>query len=166
MLRSSCSGSVRATAASSVIGAPVASLYADASPYNPAVASTSGTVYEVFMRAKVCDSDVAAGGVETNCVAYGTNWKPEGLIQKYANKIRYSAFGYLNDSNILRDGAILRAKQKFVGPTQPVPGSTPIANAAPGVEPDAPVSSFATRTAPMPRPPMPCSGRASRTAAS
>ena len=115
----------------SVIGAPVASLYADASHYNPAGASTSGTVYEVFMRAKVCDSDVAAGGVETNCVAYGTNWKPEGLIQKYANKIRYSAFGYLNDSNILRDGAILRAKQKFVGPTQPVPGSTPIANAAP-----------------------------------
>ena len=114
----------------SVIGAPVASLYAGASPYNPAVASTSGTVYEVFMRAKVCDSDVAAGGVETNCVAYGTNWKPEGLIQKYANKIRYSAFGYLNDSNILRDGAILRAKQKFVGPTQPVPGSTPISNAA------------------------------------
>ena len=89
---------------------------------------TGGTVYEVFIRAKVCDSS-APGGVEANCTAYGSNWKPEGLIQKYANRIRYSAFGYLNDSDILRDGGVLRARQKFVGPTQPVPGSLPVTNA-------------------------------------
>jgi len=98
-----------------------------ATPYDGG-SVTGGTVYEVFIRAKVCDSS-APGGVEPNCTAYGSNWKPEGLIQKYANRIRYSAFGYLNDSNILRDGGVLRARQKFVGPTQPVPGSVPVTNA-------------------------------------
>ena len=92
---------------------------------NSVSAVNGGAAYEVFMRAKVCDS---AAGVEANCTKYGSNWKPEGLIQRYANKIRYSAFGYLNDGNILRDGGVLRARQKFVGPTEPVPGSTAIAN--------------------------------------
>ncbi len=87
-------------------------------------------VYDVFVRAKVCDSSASAGGLEANCRAYGSNYKPEGLIQQYANKIRYSAFGYLNDSNILRDGGVLRARQKFVGPTSPVPGSPAITNAS------------------------------------
>lgn len=110
----------------SVIGASgVNSLYSDATHYNPASSLSDGTVYEAFVRAKVCDSAI---GVETNCTQYGSNWKPEGLIQQYSNKIRYSAFGYLNDSNILRDGGVLRAKQKFVGPTNPVPGSNSIAN--------------------------------------
>jgi type IV pilus assembly protein PilY1 len=72
-----------------------------------------GTVYEVSIRVKVCDPTV---GVESNCVQYGANWKPEGLIQKYSSKIRYSVFGYLNDPITLRDGAALRARQKFVGP--------------------------------------------------
>ncbi len=119
-----------------VAGAPVSSLYASAVPFNPAMLSSSGgggnasagVVYETFMRAKACDSSSNAGGVEANCVAYSSSWKPEGLIQKYASKIRYSAFGYLNDSNLLRDGGVLRAKQKFVGPRQPVPGSVSVAN--------------------------------------
>ncbi|WP_161830086.1 pilus assembly protein [Steroidobacter agaridevorans] len=69
-------------------------------------------VYEVSVRVKVCDSSI---GVESNCVQYSSGWKPEGLIQKYSSRIRYSVFGYLNDSNILRDGGVLRARQKFVG---------------------------------------------------
>lgn len=89
------------------------------------------TLYEVFIRVKVCDNSI---GRESNCVAYaGGNYKPEGLMQKYSNKIRYSAFGYLasddgGDSNLKRDGAVLRAAQRFIGPTQPVPGSPDIAN--------------------------------------
>jgi type IV pilus assembly protein PilY1 len=75
--------------------------------------------YEVTMRVRVCDPTV---GVEANCRQYGSNWKPEGLVQRYANRIRYSAFGYLNDPSMLRDGGVLRARQKFVGPRQPVPG--------------------------------------------
>lgn len=108
------------------MGTSSASLYSGVTHYNGSNTVTNGVAYEVFVRAKVCDSSI---GRETNCVQYGSNWKPEGLIQKYSDKIRYSAFAYLNDDNILRDGAVLRARQKFVGPTQPVPGSTPAANA-------------------------------------
>ncbi|KQW02593.1 hypothetical protein ASC87_12830 [Rhizobacter sp. Root1221] len=81
------------------------------------------TLFEAFARVKVCDSSSSAGGVESNCKQYGTNWKPEGLIQQYASRMRFSAFGYMNqqDGNS-RDGGVLRARQKFVGPTQPVPG--------------------------------------------
>lgn len=77
-------------------------------------------VYEVSVRVKVCDSSV---GVESNCVQYSSGWKPEGLIQKYSSRIRYSVFGYLNDSNILRDGGVLRARQKFVGENKLDPSS-------------------------------------------
>jgi type IV pilus assembly protein PilY1 len=95
--------------------------------YDPPSA-TSGTTnfYRVYMRIKACDSGV---GVESNCTQYGTNYKPEGLMQKYAMQLRYGAFGYLNDGNLLRDGGVLRARLKSVGPQSPVPGSTPVTNA-------------------------------------
>lgn len=84
--------------------------------YDPSVHTSSSLdesmVYEVSVRVKVCDSSV---GVESNCVQYSQGWKPEGLIQKYSDRIRYSVFGYLNDSTITRDGGVLRARQKFVG---------------------------------------------------
>jgi type IV pilus assembly protein PilY1 len=100
--------------------------------YDPGSSVNSTRVYEVSVRVKVCDSNTAtAGPLESNCTSYpnGT-YKPTGLIQQYATKIRYSAFGYLNDDNILRDGGVLRARQKFVGPTVIVPTSAPTANAA------------------------------------
>ncbi len=100
-------------------------------PYDPSVAPDRGTVYEVSVRVKVCDTSAAAGPLEPNCTAYPAgNYKPTGLIQQYADQIRYSAFGYLNDSNLSRDGGVLRAQQKFVGPTHPVPGSGPVTNSA------------------------------------
>ncbi|KXB16470.1 hypothetical protein ADT33_03500, partial [Xylella fastidiosa] len=71
-------------------------------------------VYEVSVRIKVCDASV---GLESNCVAYPSGfYKPEGLIQAYSDRIRYSVFGYKNDDNYLTDGGVLRARQKFVGP--------------------------------------------------
>lgn len=91
-------------------------------PYNPAVHSLDNNrdnaVYEVSVRVKVCDASV---GVEGNCVPYAAGWKPEGLIQRYSTRIRFSAFGYLNDSDPLRDGGVLRAQQKFVGPLKKDP---------------------------------------------
>ncbi|HEY9107767.1 MAG TPA: PilC/PilY family type IV pilus protein [Roseateles sp.] len=99
-----------------------------ATHYNPAVALVAGQLYEAFVRVKVCDSSNAAGGLEANCVAYGNSYKPEGLMQKYAEKIRFSAFGYLNDSDLKRDGGVLRARMKFIGPTKPVPGGLPVGN--------------------------------------
>jgi type IV pilus assembly protein PilY1 len=77
-------------------------------------------VFEVDVRVKVCDE---SAGVEANCNRYPSGyWKPEGLIQKYANRIRFSTFGYLNDDSITRDGGVLRARQKFVGPEMVIPG--------------------------------------------
>ncbi|MDP3222158.1 MAG: hypothetical protein Q8M96_03385, partial [Rubrivivax sp.] len=99
--------------------------------YNPAVAVIAGTVYEVSVRVKVCDTTVGAGPLEANCTAYPAgNYKPTGLMQQYAQNFRYSAFGYLNDNNIQRDGGVLRARQKFVGPTKPVPAAASVANPA------------------------------------
>lgn len=98
--------------------------------HNSYVANTSpayanpATIYRLYINVKVCDTSV---GVENNCVAYGSNYKPEGLMQKYADKLRYSAFGYYNDTSY-RDGGVLRARMKYIGPTQPVPGSTAISN--------------------------------------
>src|SRR5207342_2950056 len=69
-------------------------------------------VYEVSVRVKVC----VAGLLESNCTQYGANYKPEGLIQQYQDRIKYGIFGYVNDHNETRDGAALRAQQKFVGP--------------------------------------------------
>ena len=76
-------------------------------------------VYEVYVRVKACNTAV---DIEVNCTPYGNNYKPEGLMQAYANRIRYGAFGYLNDSNIDRDGGVLRARMKFVGPLSVTPG--------------------------------------------
>src|SRR5690606_29580162 len=45
------------------------------------------------VRVEVCKN---SNLLEENCVQYGNNWKPEGLIQRYADTIRYSAFSYLN----------------------------------------------------------------------
>lgn len=107
-------------------GTPVGDLSAAATHYTNSNAA-AGITFEAFVRTKTCDSAV---GLEANCVQYGSNYKPEGLLQFYSNKIRYSAFGYLNDDNILRDGGVLRAQQKFVGPTKPVPNSIPVINSA------------------------------------
>ncbi len=101
-----------------------------------AFSSASGlsntTTYEVSVRVKVCDANTAtAGPLESNCTRFpnGT-YKPTGLIQKYASKIRYSTFGYLNDNNIRRDGGVMRARQKFVGPTYTLPAGSTSANLA------------------------------------
>lgn len=89
--------------------------------------ANAGTIYRVYINVKVCDKSV---GVESNCIQYGSNYKPEGLMQKYADKLRFSAFGYLNDSDVKRDGGVLRAPMKFIGPKQNIPGSDPVANAS------------------------------------
>lgn len=54
-------------------------------------------------------------GLEDNCTAYGTNYKPEGLIQSHGGDMRFSAFGYLNDANYMRMGGVLRARMKYPG---------------------------------------------------
>jgi type IV pilus assembly protein PilY1 len=84
--------------------------------------------YRVYIRVSVCDpslvATLGAGMLESNCVQYGSNYKPEGLLQQYANKIRFSAFGYLNQNGDTRQGGVLRAPMGFIGPNIPQPLST------------------------------------------
>ncbi len=106
-IRASGTGDVNAAAATVV-------------PYDPAVAldPVSNVVYEVSVRVAVC----VAGLREPNCREYSSAWKPEGLIQQYSEDLRIGVFGYLNDPSMLRDGAALRARQKFVSPLMIAPG--------------------------------------------
>lgn len=91
------------------------------------VPGDTGVVYEVSVRVKVCDPSV--GAVESNCKRYSQGWKPEGLIQEYSERIRYSIFGFVNESGNGRNGGVMRARQKFVGPTTHHPEEGVLANA-------------------------------------
>ncbi len=95
-------------------GASLAGTVVDYDPGSHTLDDDSAdTVFEVSVRVAVCYSAALA---EANCVRYGSNYKPEGLIQEYSRRIRFSAFGFLNDHSALKDGGVMRAKQKFVGP--------------------------------------------------
>ncbi|MBX9935877.1 MAG: pilus assembly protein PilY [Burkholderiaceae bacterium] len=77
-----------------------------------------------FSRVQVCNAnastleDVRDYGL---CKKYPNgNYKPTGVIQKYADQIRLSAFGYLMDQTASynsggRYGGVLRAPMKYVG---------------------------------------------------
>lgn len=87
--------------------------------YTPQGSSQVRSIYRLKVRVKVCDPNK---GLETNCELYPNgNYKPIGLLQQYAGSLRYSVFGYLNDGDMLRDGGVLRAQQKFISPTSPAP---------------------------------------------
>ncbi|MBS3897037.1 PilC/PilY family type IV pilus protein [Silanimonas sp.] len=97
-------------------------------PFDPAVHALdeddadSGQVFEVSVRVAVC----VPGLLEPNCVRYAQGYKPEGLIQEHAGRgsvgpaarprLRFSIFGYTNISGMSRDGGVMRANSKFVGP--------------------------------------------------
>jgi type IV pilus assembly protein PilY1 len=71
-------------------------------------------------RVKVCDGSVGslsvATSLESNCTKYGSNYKPEGNIQKYSGSMRFAAFGYLIDNTNSRQGGVMRAAMKSTGP--------------------------------------------------
>ncbi len=73
-----------------------------------------------YVRVRVCDPTVS---VEANCNAYsdGTNtwYKPEGLIQDGALRMRFAVMSYLNDTSETRHGGVLRANMKYTGPYRP-----------------------------------------------
>lgn len=87
--------------------------------YEPGGTLWNNHSYMASVRVKVC----VDGLLEDNCKKYSNGWKPEGLIQENSDRIRYSVFGYLNDDDMLRDGGVLRAAQKYVGPERLVPGT-------------------------------------------
>jgi type IV pilus assembly protein PilY1 len=84
--------------------------------------ATDKRLGEYRARVKVCDSN--EGPTRTDlCSKYGSNYKPEGTLQRYADKIRAGAFGYLTDSYNTSSpyyvdnlyGGVLRAPAKYVG---------------------------------------------------
>jgi type IV pilus assembly protein PilY1 len=84
--------------------------------------------YRVYIRVKVCDATTGLGIalLESNCVKYGNNYKPEGLLQQYSNKIRFGAVAYLNQDGYDRQGGALREPMGYIGPTYPQPLSTTV----------------------------------------
>ena len=76
--------------------------------------TTTGTinVLSAFnLRVNVCDTSV---GLESFCNQ--SNNKPEGVIQKYANKMRFGLTSYAITSDKRRDGGIVRANIKWIPP--------------------------------------------------
>lgn len=74
------------------------------------------------IRVEAC-IDVGGLGREANCEAKYVNGttgatvaKPEGLIQAYATRLRFGAFGYLNETGNDRNGGVMRSAMKSVGP--------------------------------------------------
>jgi type IV pilus assembly protein PilY1 len=59
------------------------------------------------------------------------SYKPTGLMQQYADRIRFAAFGYPLDSGNQRYGGVLRAPMKFVGKNAYNASFAQIANTAP-----------------------------------
>lgn len=70
----------------------------------------------ITVAAKVCDS---SAGLEENCQPYGSNYKPEGLVQENALRMRFAVMSYLRDNDHGRQGGVLRANMKYVGPLMP-----------------------------------------------
>ncbi len=66
-------------------------------------------------KVKVC----VTGKLEASCVSYGSYDKPEGLIQQNAEKMRFAVTSYSLDSSRERNGGVLRANMKYVGPLMP-----------------------------------------------
>lgn len=68
-----------------------------------------GTIQDLQIRVEVCTT-VGVVGPEGHCnTRYSGVPKPEGLVQRYADRLRIGAAAYLKDDNYNRNGAVIRA---------------------------------------------------------
>lgn len=88
------------------------------------------------VQIQVCDSSEATTRTDL-CYNYGSNYKPVGQMQRNADRVRFAAFGYLNDGTNdtsktpnERYGGVLRAPMKYVGTTAVDSNLRTIANTA------------------------------------
>lgn len=72
--------------------------------------SFGGSV-DLNVRVKVCDSSV---GLESNCKAFGSAYKPTGVLQDEGDKMKFGVFSYYNSPDI--DNAVMRSKAKYLAP--------------------------------------------------
>ncbi len=87
--------------------------------------ATTDVSYTMNAQVRVCDTAV---GVEENCKAYGSSWKPTGIIQDKADKMRFGVMAYLNVDGTSTMGGVLRSPLKYVGGQTIVPNGTPGSN--------------------------------------
>ncbi|HYD81741.1 MAG TPA: PilC/PilY family type IV pilus protein [Paucimonas sp.] len=79
------------------------------------LAKTDKRLGEYLARVKVCDS--AEGATRGDlCRRYGANYKPAGVLQRHAGRMRFAAMGYLLDDAATRYGGVLRVPMKHIGP--------------------------------------------------
>ncbi|CAM3516099.1 pilus assembly protein [Paracidovorax anthurii] len=84
----------------------------------PASGSSILSTDMFFTRVKVCDSSGPAlvDPRDYLCKKYPSGYyKPVGNLQKYSDRLRVAAFGYLMDDGTTRYGGVLRAPMTFVG---------------------------------------------------
>lgn len=72
------------------------------------------------VKLEVCNQ---TQGVESDCTKYtdesSTWYKPEGLMQRNMQRMRFGVMAYSNDNDQSRDGGVLRSPMKFLGPILP-----------------------------------------------
>jgi Tfp pilus tip-associated adhesin PilY1 len=78
--------------------------------------SGSGAVAAFNLKIEVCNP---SKGLEPNCNP--SNNKPEGVIQKYADKMRFGLISYalFGNPDMRRDGGVIRANMKWISPKIP-----------------------------------------------
>jgi Tfp pilus tip-associated adhesin PilY1 len=78
--------------------------------------TVSGAVSAFNLKIEVCNP---SKGLEPNCNP--SNNKPEGVIQKYADKMRFGLISYALSGNpdMRRDGGVIRANMKWISPKIP-----------------------------------------------
>jgi type IV pilus assembly protein PilY1 len=76
---------------------------------------TNGNLAQLRAAVEVCDATEGPIRSDLCRVQASTNYKPTGLMQQYADRIRFAAFGYALDSGNTRYGGVLRAPMKYVG---------------------------------------------------
>jgi len=94
-----------------------------------------------YTRVKVCESssgalvDTRKYNNEDYCLKYPSgNYKPAGNLQKFSDRLRVSAFGYLMDDSLARYGGVLRAPMKYVGPKRYDTSGILISGSNPNIE--------------------------------
>ncbi len=75
-----------------------------------------GALAAFDLKIEVCNP---SKGLEPNCNP--SNYKPEGVIQKYADKMRFGLISYAmhNNPDPRRDGGVIRANMKWISPKIP-----------------------------------------------
>ena len=78
--------------------------------------TVSGNLASFNLKIEVCSP---SKGLEPNCNP--SNNKPEGVIQKYADKMRFGLISYVlyRNADRTRDGGVIRANMKWISPKIP-----------------------------------------------